>query len=181
VKLSGNRLDYPEGKDSIFVLARNVNDFMPRHLFHLTMEALTEAGKQSPGSKVALLGWAFINDSDDARNTPSELYRELLLEAGINVEVHDPYVKSFGDVYISQDLPHVLHGADIVAVLTGHNEYANLHAAELKEAMGKEKPIVVDGRNVVDPDEYIKNGFVYRGIGRGDKNRQFVKHEKARA
>jgi UDP-N-acetyl-D-mannosaminuronic acid dehydrogenase len=181
VKLSGNMLDYPDGKDSIFVLARNVNDFMPRHLYNLTLEALAEAGKKPSEAKVALLGWAFINDSDDARNTPSELYRELLLEAGATVEVHDPYVKTIPGVPISQDLPAVLQGSDIVAFLTGHNEYSKLHAPGLKEVMGKEKPIVVDGRNVVDPDEYIRNGFVYRGIGRGDKNRYFVKNEKARA
>jgi UDP-N-acetyl-D-mannosaminuronic acid dehydrogenase len=181
VKLSGRRLDYPEGKDSIFVLARNVNDFMPRHLYHLTLDALAEAGKQPSGARVALLGWAFINDSDDARNTPSELYRDLLQEAGARVEVHDPYVNSFPGVSISHDLLSVLHGADVVAFLTGHDEYSKLRPAELKEAMGKRKPIVVDGRNIVDPEEYMESGFVYRGIGRGDKNRQLVKNEKVRA
>jgi UDP-N-acetyl-D-mannosaminuronic acid dehydrogenase len=181
VKLSGRSLDYPEGKDSIFVLARNVNDFMPRHLYHLTLEALAEARKKPSGAKVALLGWAFINDSDDARNTPSELYRDLLLEAGARVEVHDPYVNSVPGVSISHDLLSVTHGADVVAFLTGHDEYSKLRATELKEAMGKQRPIIVDGRNIVDPDEYMESGFVYRGIGRGDKNTQLVENEKVRA
>ncbi|MHC1626919.1 MAG: hypothetical protein ACXQTN_06240 [Methanoculleaceae archaeon] len=40
----------------------------------------------------------------------------------------------------------------------------------MKELCGPAHPAVVDGRNVVDPDAWINMGFVYRGIGRGDKN-----------
>ncbi len=36
---------------------------------------------------------------------------------------------------------------------------------------GKDRPVIVDGRNMVDPDACISAGFVYRGIGRGDRNR----------
>jgi UDP-N-acetyl-D-mannosaminuronic acid dehydrogenase len=36
--------------------------------------------------------------------------------------------------------------------------------------MGTKQPLVIDGRNVVDPDKFINAGFVYKGIGRGDKN-----------
>lgn len=181
VKLSNSRLDYPEGKDSIFVLARNVNDFMPRHMYNLTMEGLEAAGKSLSGSKVALLGWAFINDSDDARNTPAEPYRELMLKAGARVEVHDPYVRSYPGVSISADLSSVLKDADVVAIFAGHTSYLELHAQVMKDRIGKDRPVIVDGRNVTDPDEFIGNGFVYMGIGRGDKNKLFWKNEKARA
>jgi UDP-N-acetyl-D-mannosaminuronic acid dehydrogenase len=44
-----------------------------------------------------------------------------------------------------------------------------LEAKWLKGMCGN-KPVIVDGRNVVDPDEFIGEGFVYKGIGRGDKN-----------
>jgi len=59
---------------------------------------------------VAILGWAFINDSDDARNTPSEVYRDLLLKDGARVEVHDPHVLDYPNVPISHDLGSVLKG-----------------------------------------------------------------------
>ncbi len=49
VKILNGHLDYPEGEKSIFVLARNVNDFMPRHMFHLTVEALDRAGQGHQG------------------------------------------------------------------------------------------------------------------------------------
>lgn len=65
-------LDYPEGRESLFVLARGINDFMPAHMLKLTKDALARVGKDIRGAKIALLGWAFLNDSDDARNTPAE-------------------------------------------------------------------------------------------------------------
>lgn len=170
VKISGCPVDYPEGKDSLFVLARNINDFMPRHMYNLTVRALERLNKKPVQAKIAILGWAFINDSDDARNTPSEVYRDLLLKDGAKVEVHDPYVPEYPNVPISRDLASVLKNADAVAIFAGHKEYKALQAPEVKRMTGVSRAAVLDGRNVVDPDEFIAEGFVYKGIGRGDKN-----------
>jgi len=170
VKLGENELDYPEGADSIYVLARKINDFMPVHMYNLTTAALERAGKKLEGAKIALLGWAFINNSDDARNTPSEPYRELCLDAGAEVAVHDPYVVNYPGVEISQDLKEVVRDADAVVIFAGHSAYFDVKAGWLKGVCGKERPVIVDGRNVVEADEFIEGGFVYKGIGRGDKN-----------
>ncbi|MDD4750087.1 MAG: nucleotide sugar dehydrogenase [Methanosarcinaceae archaeon] len=171
VKLSESELDYPEGADSIYVLARKVNDFMPKHMYNLMVAAFEKIGKKVEGAKVAMLGWAFIKDSDDARNTPSEPFRELCLEAGAKVLVHDPYVVNYPGVEISSDLKEVVKAADAVVIFTGHSAYFDLKASSLKEVCGKDRPVIVDGRNVIGPDEFIEEGFVYKGIGRGDKNR----------
>jgi UDP-N-acetyl-D-mannosaminuronic acid dehydrogenase len=170
VKIGDGDLDYPEAAESIYVLARRVNDFMPTHMFNLTNDALRRIGKGPKGSKVAILGWAFINDSDDSRNTPSEVYRDLLVEAGAEVVVHDPHVLSYPEVEMKKDLPSVLRGAEVVAIMTGHSDYFSLSPADVKDLTGQEYPVIVDGRNVVRPDEFIDVGFVYKGIGRGDKN-----------
>ncbi|MCG7848666.1 MAG: hypothetical protein MIO93_05745 [ANME-2 cluster archaeon] len=45
----------------------------------------------------------------------------------------------------------------------------------LKGLMGQERPVVVDGRNVVDADGFVGAGFVYKGIGRGDRNEHQIK------
>jgi UDP-N-acetyl-D-mannosaminuronic acid dehydrogenase len=169
VKLGEGQPDYPEGAESIYVLARKVNDFMPTHMYNLTAAALERAGKTMEGAKVAILGWAFINDSDDARNTPSEPFRDLCLQAKAEVAVHDPYVVNYPGVGVSDDLEEVVKGSDAVVLFTGHSAYFDLKAPWLKEMCGN-KPVIVDGRNVVDPDEFIGEGFVYKGIGRGDKN-----------
>jgi len=170
VKIGDGYLDYPAGAESIYVLARRVNDFMPNHMFNLTMDALRRIGKGAEGSKAAILGWAFINDSDDARNTPSEAYRDLLVRAGAEVTVHDPHVMDYPGVNVSHDISSVLRGADIVAIMTGHSDYFNLDPAQVKDLTEKNHPVIVDGRNVVRPDEFIDAGFIYKGIGRGDKN-----------
>lgn len=162
-------LDYPLHCESLFVLARKINDFMPGHMFNLTVDGLRRVNKRPEGSKVAVLGWAFIRDSDDARNTPSEDYRRMLVHAGAKVEVYDPYVID-DDVPVLQNIESVLSGADAVAIMTGHSEYFRLEAPAIKHLTGKKNPVIIDGRNVVDPDEFISEGFVYKGIGRGDKN-----------
>lgn len=170
VKVAERELDYPDGKDSLFVLARNINDFMPKHMYNMTVNALGRLHKDLRGSRVAILGWAFINDSDDARNTPSETYRDLLLEAGARVSVHDPHVINYPGVPVSHDEREVLTDADVIAVFAGHKEYKMLQPAAVKSLTGRDHPVIVDGRNIIDPDAYIAKGFVYKGIGRGDKN-----------
>jgi UDP-N-acetyl-D-mannosaminuronic acid dehydrogenase len=170
VKISEGRLDYPDGMDSIFVMARRVNDFMPTHMYNLTVDALKRIGKTLAGSKVAILGWAFITNSDDARNPPSELYWDLLVDARCEVDVHDPYMPEHPGVDISHELFDVVRGTDVVAILTGHDEYFSLDAGVLKGLMRQERPLVVYGRNVVIADGFVGAGFVYKGIGRGDKN-----------
>ncbi len=122
------------------------------------------------GARIALLGWAFIGNSDDARNPPSEPYRDLLVDAGAEVRVHDPHVLSYPDVPISRDLDGVLDGADAVVLFTAHDEYRHLDPEEMRRMSGREHPVIVDGRNLVDPDAFIRAGWIYKGIGRGDRN-----------
>jgi len=161
--LATTPLDFPEGKESLFTLARAINDFMPVHMAHLTGAGLSRAGKPVAGSRVAILGWAFIANSDDARNTPSAVYRDRMQERGAIVTIHDPYVEG-----ITKDLDAVLSGADAVAIFTAHAAYRDLDPASL--GVARTLPVIVDGRNIIDPDRFIRAGWVYQGIGRGDRN-----------
>jgi UDP-N-acetyl-D-mannosaminuronic acid dehydrogenase len=174
VKVLKGDLDYPEGKDSLFVLARNINDFMPKHMFTLLKNGIERAGKKVKGARVALLGWAFLSNTDDARNTPSELFYNLCQEDGVVVKVHDPWVKEYPGVKINMDLENVLSGVDALVVFAGHNEYKGLLPKCVKESMGCAYPVVVDGRNIIDPESWIQVGFVYLGIVRGDKNQHEI-------
>lgn len=159
-------LDFPERTDSLFVLARKINDFMPEHMFHLTKEGLARAGKKIRGSKIALLGWAFIANSDDARDTPSEIYYNLCKKEGAGVKIHDPYVRNYPGVEISSSLEEVTDYSDVIAVMTGHREYYDLKPSMIAERATN--PVIVDGRNVIVPEQWIEEDFIYRGIGRGD-------------
>jgi UDP-N-acetyl-D-mannosaminuronic acid dehydrogenase len=174
--LGKGRLDYPAGEPSLYVLARRINDFMPIHMFRLTMDALKRAGRSPEGAKVALLGWAFLSNSDDTRNTPSEPFRDLLLKEGAQVRVHDPYVAEYPGVPIVPFVEEALEGADAIVIFAGHHQYHTLDPKVLKNLSGREHPVIIDGRNFVDPDAYIREGFVYKGIGRGDKNGHAIVH-----
>ncbi|MDP2798238.1 MAG: nucleotide sugar dehydrogenase, partial [Methanoregula sp.] len=60
--------------------------------------------------------------------------------------------------------------ADAIVIFTGHHQYHTLNPLVLKQLSGRKHPVIIDGRNMIDPDVYIKNGFIYKGIGRGDRN-----------
>jgi UDP-N-acetyl-D-mannosaminuronic acid dehydrogenase len=169
-QLGKDQLDYPAGEPSLYVLARHINDFMPNHMFRLTKEALERVGRPLKGAKIALLGWSFLANSDDTRNTPAEPYRDLLIRDGAVVSVHDPYVAEYPGVPIVPFVEEAFEGADAIVIFAGHNLYKGLDAPYLKNLTGKKHPVIVDGRNMVDPDAYIRLGFIYKGIGRGDKN-----------
>jgi UDP-N-acetyl-D-mannosaminuronic acid dehydrogenase len=168
--LGKENLDYPAGEPSLYVLARRINDFMPTHMFRLTLNALKRAGVSPQRAKVALLGWAFLADSDDTRNTPSEPFRDLLVREGVSVTVHDPYVADYSGVPIVAFVEEAVRGADAIVIFAAHHHYKALDAAYLKMLTGKAHPAIVDGRNLIDPDVFINHGFIYKGIGRGDKN-----------
>ncbi len=172
------------GGQSVFLVARNINDAMPRHMYRLSVEGLRRIDRTPAGAKVALLGWAFIRDSGDARNTPALPYMKMMIGAGASTAVHDPYVVHDDDagVETSHDLNSVLRGADVIAIFTAHTcYYDRLDPARVMELTGRDHPVIVDGRNVIDADAFIGHGFIYKGIGRGDKNEHPICEPEYRA
>jgi UDP-N-acetyl-D-mannosaminuronic acid dehydrogenase len=84
--------------------------------------------------------------------------------------VHDPYVAEYPGVPIVPFVEEAVRDADAIVIFAGHHLYKDLDPAYLKNLTGKKHPVIVDGRNLADPDTYIRLGFIYKGIGRGDKN-----------
>ena len=169
-RLGKDQLDYPAGERSLFVLARTINDFMPQHMVRLTLDGLSRTGTPVKGAKIALLGWAFLANSDDTRNTPSEPYRDEMIAAGATVAVHDPFVAHAPGVTLTSSLEDTIRGADAVVIFPATTSTVRSMLHRIKSLTGKEHPVIVDGRNLIDPDAWIGAGFIYKGIGRGDKN-----------
>ena len=146
-------------------LARKINNFMPIHATAMVKAALAAKKVPMRDAKIALLGAAYLEDSDDVRNTPAyDLVRELEAD-GAEVVVHDPYVTRFPEAELTKDLRHALTGADCLVISTKHKPYLKLNLTKLKSLM--RTPIIVDGRNVVDREKAEKVGFLYKGIGKG--------------
>jgi UDP-N-acetyl-D-mannosaminuronic acid dehydrogenase len=146
-------------------LARKINDFMPIHATEMTREALASKKIALRNAKIVLLGVAYLEDSDDVRNTPAyDLIRELETY-GAEVVAHDPYVRTFPETDLSRNLDHVVKGADCIVISTRHKPYFKLNLKKLKSLM--RTPIIVDGRNVLSRAKAEKAGFLYKGIGKG--------------
>ena len=74
-------------------VARRINDGMPLHMADLVEEALTGAGLALAAARVTVLGVAYLEDSDDTRNTPAAPLIRALAQRGAHVIAHDPYVR----------------------------------------------------------------------------------------
>jgi UDP-N-acetyl-D-mannosaminuronic acid dehydrogenase len=70
--------------------ARAVNDSMPLHMVDLLREALLEAERKIGEARVAILGYAYLEESDDTRNSPSKILESELIRTGAEVVIHDP-------------------------------------------------------------------------------------------
>lgn len=119
---------------------------------------------------IAIWGIAFKPQTDDIRDAPSLVIIESLLKEGAKVRVHDPAAmqnakKVFGSrVHYCESSFDALKDADALAVVTEWNEFRKPDFQRMKTLM--KEYIIFDGRNIYDPKELKKAGFVYHGIGR---------------
>jgi len=149
----------------LMILARNLNNKMPEHTAKLLLDALKEKGIDIKGKKITICGFAYLENSDDTRNTPSLGVINELKKKGAIVQIHDPFVKSYEDLEIKKDFYKSVEDSNALVFVTAHSEYRNLDLNKIKKLMNT--PIVIDGRNIFDKEEMIKKGFLYKGIGKG--------------
>lgn len=152
-------------KPELIPAARDVNEFMPIRMARLVEEALSASGRRIKGARVAVLGFAYREDTEDARNTPARPFVQELRRRGAEVVIHDPYARSERGYTITRDLAAATKGADAVAIVTGHVAYRGLDLRRLRKRM--RRGVLVDGRNVFRGPDAIKAGFTYRAIGKG--------------
>ena len=174
--------DVPPGFNSLFISAREINSYMPEHMFNLTLHGLFEKKLiygLDKNIKIGILGWAFAENTSDARNTPTKDYIDFfargapIIRLGLcdfDIQVHDPYTKEENEYNVARDLDSVLCGADVVVGFTKHYDYGWIRSKDILDFSGKDHILVVDGRNMFDPIDCKSNGCIYRGIGRGDAN-----------
>jgi len=138
--------------------ARAINDGMPRHMLDLTRDALQAAGLDIADARVAVLGYAYLENSDDTRNSPSKALIQRLGELGAEVVVHDPWVPGY-----QSDLLERIDSCDVAVVMVKHEEYVSLDLGALAGAL--RTPILIDGRRVYEAAEAARAGLTYRGVG----------------
>ena len=125
------------------------------------------------GKRVALLGLAFKPHTDDMREASSLVLSARLQGEGATVVAFDPVAESSArdllpTIEMADSVSEALEGADAVILVTEWPEFAELDWKQLGGRMAK--PLIVDGRNFLDPDALRAAGFTYEGIGRPTAN-----------
>jgi UDPglucose 6-dehydrogenase len=121
------------------------------------------------GKRVALLGLAFKPDTDDMREASSLVLASRLEGEGASVVAFDPVAQKAAhellpDVEMADSAMEALAGADAAVLVTEWPEFAELDWTEV--AKGMANPLLVDGRNFLDPETVRDAGITYEAIGR---------------
>lgn len=144
-----------------------INEFQRRHVA-LKLDDLLEGDLK--GKTIAVLGLAFKENTDDIRESPALAIIRHLLEQGASVRGYDPVAMENACAEIPAitacDDPYdAAQGADALVIATPWNEFKQLDMERIKNAL--KTPVLLDGRNIYEPDKMLEMGFTYRGVGRG--------------
>lgn len=141
-------------------LARRINNNMPEFTAELAIHELNRVGIATKNAKVAVLGLAYKANIDDCRESPSFEIIKVLKENGVATVSYDPFVL---DRSTAQSLDEVVKGTDAVIIATAHNLFKKITPDYF---LDKGVKVIIDGRNCMDKEKFLKAGIIYKGIGR---------------
>lgn len=151
----------------VITAGREINDYMPYHIFEILRDALNDMERSVKNSKIAVLGFSYKENVGDVRESPAEYFVTELVKRGAIVTVVDPYVdekyiRSLGVSY-TKDIYESLEGADAFVIMTSHNIFRDMNLDSAKKLMNN--LLVIDGRRIFKKEDLSKKGFVYKGVG----------------
>ena len=127
--------------------------------------------KTIDGKTIGVLGLAFKPNTDDMRFAASTYIIPELQKSGAKIKAYDPEAMQkskeiLKDVEYCDDPYEVSAGADAMVILTEWNEFREIDMGKIRDLL--KNPIVIDGRNIYDPEEMRQKGMSYVSIGRSD-------------
>jgi len=136
----------------------------------MVVSRLTEMLGDVRGKIIGLLGLSFKPNTDDMRDAPSIEIAQGLLSKGALVRGYDPAAMEVAlpllpEVEMRNDPYSLADGCDALIVVTEWNEFKQLDLERVRDLM--RQPVILDGRNIYDPEVMGRIGFHYRGFGRG--------------
>ena len=158
----------PQGKNSIdskiILDSREINDSMPFHVINLIISSLNNHNKKIEASTILILGVAYKGNVSDVRWSPSSEIIPNLIKNGCNVLVFDPKTnENFGGKSIHDFWAGLLE-ADVLLILTDHDEFKQYDLKKISESM-KKPPILVDTKRIFSKDDAEKLGIDYIAVG----------------
>ncbi|MGV8845925.1 UDP-glucose dehydrogenase family protein [Tessaracoccus sp.] len=158
------------GVDEALTFLREVDAINLRRRHHAVELAQEAVGGSLLDKRIAVLGITFKPDTDDLRDSPALDIADRILGRGAHVVVVDPAAgpelrRRRPDLDVADTVEEAVTGADVVMVLTPWKEFVSLDPAVLLPMV--QTPVVIDGRNVLDPHRWHDAGWAYHGMGRG--------------
>jgi UDP-N-acetyl-D-glucosamine dehydrogenase len=140
--------------------ARSINNGMPQYTVDLLLQLLEKNKIKISNVTVGILGVAYKANIDDARESPSFDIKKLLNKQQIKTVIYDPYVPKFSTV---NSLDQLLRESNAIILVTDHKEFTKITPALLTRygIYG-----IVDGKNCLQKEAFVKAKFPYTGIGR---------------
>ncbi len=140
------------------------------HQRTLFLQKTVKAVGHLKGKTLAVWGLSFKPNTDDLREAPALTLIPALRAKGARLKIYDPVAMGkakglFKNVKYCKTPYEAAQGVDAVLVLTDWNEFKQIDFQKLKQAV--RQPVLVDGRNMYDPQEMAEKGFAYHGMGRG--------------
>ena len=162
-----------EGYDfQIMEAVLRVNDDIKQRMVEKVIAA---AGGSVQGKSIGVLGLAFKPETDDMRDSPAIAIIKGLQHAGAAIRAYDPQAVENSKAFLQNitycaDAYQTAEGADVLVIATEWNEFRALNFTRIRKAL--REPIVVDLRNVYDPQRMRAEGFTYFSVGRSSDARK---------
>jgi UDPglucose 6-dehydrogenase len=139
----------------------------------LIMKKIEDALWIIKGKTIAVLGLSFKPMTDDIRNSIAIDMIKLLQDAKAIIRAYDPQAlrKAKGalkNVTLCKNAYDACRGADCCLVMTEWDDFKDMDMAKVKKML--RQPVVIDTRNIYDPQAMVDMGFIYKCIGRGSAN-----------
>jgi len=152
-----------------FSLLRDVEEINQQAMRRIVEKTKNLLEGKVEGKTIGMLGLSFKPDTDDMRDAPSIVVINSLLEMGAKIKAYDPIAMSnakkiLRNVNFQSDPYSVAKDCDVLVIMTEWNEFRQLDLGKIKKYM--KKPVLLDGRNIYDPQKLREMGFVYIGVGR---------------
>lgn len=152
-----------------FNLLKEVESINKRAIESIVDKAEKLLNGSLEGKKIGILGLSFKPDTDDMRDAPSISVIKKLYELKAIIQAYDPIAKEnakklLPSITFCNDSYEAVKDCDIAIVMTEWNEFRQLDLENMKKLM--KQPIILDGRNIYDPEKLRKTGFIYQGVGR---------------
>jgi UDPglucose 6-dehydrogenase len=135
---------------------------------HLLVKKIEDTLWILKDKNIAVLGLAFKPNTDDMRFAPSIDIIKMLQEHGAKIKAYDPQAmekakKILKKVAFCGDPYETARKADCLVIVTEWDEFKKINLNKIKKLLNQ--PIIIDGRNIFNPSDMKKEGFIYKGIG----------------